>query len=148
MKVEPRVQFNKRVSGTVRTIVKLGAVVMPDITEDQILEDAVLLYFGSEDPEILNRQKQVMAQMKSLKGGKLLPFESPLIPTSHNAADNGIVGVASSSLAGSTILSTDVAVTSARKVDKLKNKIKLGSHVGQIRKCGAGHSSRGIAFAE
>jgi len=66
------------------TRLKVSAA-LTEFSKDQILEDALAIYYGTADNEVFERQKEVLSLIRNLKEGKL-PFELPLTPNKNNAA--------------------------------------------------------------
>lgn len=78
-----RVQIGGRLPVTMNTCLQLSAVLSP-YSKDQILEDAVAIYYGTADEAAYERQKAVLAKVSELREGKV-PFEFPLTPNKNNA---------------------------------------------------------------
>lgn len=113
---EALVHFNARVPKPMKETVKRTAK-RAKINMEDLAQDAWRLYFGVTDKLLETRRMLALEAFKQETKGAKIPFDAPLIPINSNAAlesrgepvlvmglHNGIVGVASSSLADSTIL--------------------------------------------
>lgn len=78
-----KVQIGGRLSRGMNKRVQLSAV-LTEFSKDQILEDALAVYYGVADEATLERQKAVLTRVNELKEGKV-PFELPLTPINNNA---------------------------------------------------------------
>lgn len=78
-----RIQIGGRLSIPMNDRVKISAV-LTDVPKDQILEDALAVYYGIDDADVRARRRRVLEKIEALKEGKV-PFELPLTPNKNNA---------------------------------------------------------------
>lgn len=143
-------QLNARVPAGMKRIVKAIAVAT-DLNLEDMTADAFRLYLGVECQAVKSRRKAVLQTFKKLTEGEPLPFEAPLIPNNCNATfasrgesdfldpDNGIVGVADSSSADSTILERKERVGHGSAV--------IGQHGPVVALADRDRSADGVPFS-
>lgn len=107
------VQLNMRVPGVWRKALKMVALDTGQSIERVVL-DAYAWFYDQQDDALTKRRKQYVESFQRIFAGKDLPFESPLdsrldlhgvlqaVTMPRGGHDNGIVGVPSSILGGST----------------------------------------------
>ena len=85
---------NKLIGARVRPEVSAALKANAEATGLQInmlVEDALLFFWGSEDPMLKSRRELAASAWKHTKGKTKRPFDSAPGPASHNVAHNGIV---------------------------------------------------------
>lgn len=115
---EPVEQLNVRLPQSTRRVIAAISA-LTGLTQESMLLGSVKYYYGIEDAETKRIRELCLGTLKKLKEGGL-GFSSPLTPNDDCAvagADNGIVGVAGSSPADSTIAARDCGLGGRSTVD-------------------------------
>lgn len=99
---EALVHFNARVPKKMKSAVT-QAIKRSGIRIEHVAQDAWRHYFGVHDPVAESRRSVVLEAFKQIHKGNKRPFDSPATPFTNNGHLNGIVAVASSSLADSSL---------------------------------------------
>lgn len=78
------VQFNARVPNKMKRAIKT-AVYASGFDMEVVVQDALRIYFGVQDPLAESRRAVMTQAMRTVTKGHKRPFDPPLIPTNNSA---------------------------------------------------------------